>query len=443
MVNAPYRTARTWDRGTATFQTANPFLTPRTPFQMTPKSPTSSTVSSLYLGSSTSDTPRSTSSMNSSTVMKNVSSEFKGKDSAGLPHRTKTLELSQNRRAFGTQIYSTAQRMQGTKLAHERSLLCRVELCDDKSKSLISDWKSPLGNVMTSSTSMKPISKIHSCTKSAGTPSTQVAMPHREPPTTVASVPRVARAVTAPGQTLHNVDSKPLIGGGKPRTCKDLSLTLIGPSVKPAQDKNGNLALDKKGLSVEMKHLAVFVANIPSVEQSVPFNGKRHASSRSQLSLRQEFVYDHKVIWQDEKSVLDDSHKLTLKPFCSNKAVEMVEQPIEKSGDLGKPGLDGHRLLVKVSFSDKTVETDVQVSSNRLRPATEFSPGMVILDDSGGMVLGRDSLPITRDEVALDFDGDFILSHDGHVVLKNELKFRDDGALIGPDGFPIDRKSVV
>merc|ERR1712007_341357 len=74
--------------------------------------------------------------------------------------------------------------------------------------------------------------------------------------------------------------------------------------------------------------------------------------------------------------------------------------------------------------------------SGQSRPSA-VSPDMTILDPSGGVVLGRDGLPVTKGEVVLSPNGDFLLCSAGHLILHNDLQVGDDGSLLGPDQLPV------
>lgn len=174
---------------------------------------------------------------------------------------------------------------------------------------------------------------------------------------------------------------------------------------------------------------------------------------RCELSFRADGV----LIGPDNTMVLDEDSR----PYTKNTLYVFTD---------GKPALDGdHRLIIKLPdkqavqevavqekpddsiepLSDRSSETlpekaDCSISLlDRLCPPdglsgpSEILPDMTIWGDSGDIVLGRDGLPVTKGEVLLSRNGDFLLCSDGHVVLISELQIGDDGGLLGPDRLPV------
>jgi len=112
-------------------------------------------------------------------------------------------------------------------------------------------------------------------------------------------------------------------------------------------------------------------------------------------------------------------------------------QPFTKSGlhmsvD-GKPLLDkNHRLLLKWGNEKVSREEFVQKKG-----PSEIQSDMTISDGIGDIIMGRDGLPVTKGEVALGPNGDFLLDSDGRMILIDELQVGDDGTLLAPNQLPV------
>jgi len=111
---------------------------------------------------------------------------------------------------------------------------------------------------------------------------------------------------------------------------------------------------------------------------------------------------------------------------------------------------ENHRLTRKLEAENPVQReageenvSDLLACSEKLFPVSgerrpsKILPDGTICDASGGIVTGRDGLPVTKDEVVLSPSGGFLLCSAGYLVLRHELQVGNDGRLLGPDDLPV------
>jgi len=259
--------------------------------------------------------------------------------------------------------------------------------------------------------------------------------------TTKAALAKTQVGTASQSQILCHVDVKPVIElGGKPiEHIEPLSrpdIILSAPSSPNCEHSTLQTPASSHPLAPGVcadRHGKKEVVCFPS--GNVLLGRDQKPIWRSDLSFG---INSGILIGPDDTIVFDeDGHPFKKKELCV--AVD------------GKPALDGnHRLIKKLEYKKvvrkEIVERkgdDLVTRSEKLFPASDQSrpsevlQDMTILDVGGSVVLGRDGLPVTRDEVVLSPNGDFLLSSTGHLVLFSELQVGDGGRLLGFDQLPV------